>query len=61
MSEEATHKSIGDRAKETWEHGKEAAHQAKVKTEQAIHEHPFESVGMAFAVGVLVGVLIGRR
>ena len=61
MSEEAQPKGISDKAKEAWDHTKETAHQAKVKTEQAIHEHPFESVGMAFAVGVLVGVLIGRR
>lgn len=61
MSEEDTHKGVADTAKEMYERGKDAAHQAKVKTEQAIHEHPFESVGMAFAVGVLVGVLIGRR
>ncbi len=33
---------------------------AKV-TDQCIREHPYESIGVAFGVGLLVGVLVGRR
>jgi len=30
-------------------------------TDRAIREHPYESIGIAFGVGVLIGVLINRR
>jgi ElaB/YqjD/DUF883 family membrane-anchored ribosome-binding protein len=33
---------------------------AKV-ADHAIREHPYESIGVAFGVGLLVGVLVGRR
>ena len=37
-----------------------AAAGAKV-ADQTIREHPYESIGVAFGVGLLVGVLVGRR
>lgn len=30
-------------------------------TEKVIREHPYESVGIAFGLGLLIGVLVGRR
>jgi ElaB/YqjD/DUF883 family membrane-anchored ribosome-binding protein len=30
-------------------------------TDRAIREHPYESLGVAFGVGLLIGVLVGRR
>ncbi len=33
---------------------------AKV-TDRTIREHPYESLGIAFGVGVLVGVLVARK
>ncbi len=30
-------------------------------TDRAIREHPYQSLGLAFGVGLLLGVLIGRR
>jgi len=30
-------------------------------TDHCIREHPYESIGVAFGLGVLIGVLIGRR
>ncbi|HOX55840.1 MAG TPA: DUF883 family protein [Candidatus Paceibacterota bacterium] len=33
---------------------------AKV-TDRTIREHPYESVGIAFGVGLLLGVLVARR
>ena len=33
---------------------------AKV-TDRTIREHPYESIGIAFGVGLLVGVLIARK
>jgi ElaB/YqjD/DUF883 family membrane-anchored ribosome-binding protein len=33
---------------------------AKV-TDHVIREHPYESIGVAFGVGLLIGVLVARR
>lgn len=30
-------------------------------TDRTIREHPYESVGIAFGIGLLVGVLVGRK
>ena len=30
-------------------------------TDRVIREHPYQTLGVAFAVGVLVGVLVNRR
>ena len=30
-------------------------------TDQVIREHPYEAIGIAFGVGVLIGVLINRK
>ena len=29
--------------------------------DKTIREHPYESIGVAFGVGLLIGVLVGRR
>lgn len=39
------------------ESGKEAAK----STDEFVHEHPWKAVGIAAGVGLLVGLLIGRR
>lgn len=30
-------------------------------TDKVIRDHPYESIGVAFGVGLLIGVLVGRR
>ena len=30
-------------------------------TDQAVHEHPYQAIGIAFGVGVLLGYLASRR
>jgi len=35
--------------------------EAAKATDQTIREHPYESVGVAFGIGLLLGVLLGRR
>lgn len=30
-------------------------------TDRAVHEHPYQAVGVALGVGILLGLLIGRR
>ena len=39
------------------DHAKEAAR----ATDHAVHEHPYAAMGVAAALGVLVGMLISRR
>jgi ElaB/YqjD/DUF883 family membrane-anchored ribosome-binding protein len=29
--------------------------------DKTIREHPYESIGVAFGIGLLIGVLVGRR
>jgi ElaB/YqjD/DUF883 family membrane-anchored ribosome-binding protein len=31
------------------------------ETDETVRSHPWESVGVAFGVGVVVGILLGRR
>ena len=37
------------------------AREAAESTDELVHRHPWESIGIAAAVGVAVGLLIGRR
>lgn len=37
------------------------ARQAARAADQAVHAHPYSAVGVAAAVGLLVGVLVSRR
>jgi len=34
---------------------------AAKKADTVIREHPYESLGVAFGVGIVIGVLVGRR
>jgi ElaB/YqjD/DUF883 family membrane-anchored ribosome-binding protein len=38
-----------------------AARAAATKTDALVREHPYESIGVAFGVGLLIGLLIGRK
>lgn len=37
------------------------ARQAAAVTDEYVHDHPWSSIGAAAAVGLLIGVLLGRR
>ncbi len=39
----------------------ERAREAGRKADDYVHDHPWQAIGIASAVGVLVGLLIGRR
>jgi ElaB/YqjD/DUF883 family membrane-anchored ribosome-binding protein len=39
----------------------ESAVEAARTTDHAIREHPYESIGVAFGMGLLLGVLVGHR
>lgn len=48
-----------------WESAKNSVQEKAVTsakaTDRAIRDHPYESIGIAFGIGVLLGVLINRR
>jgi len=48
-------------AKETCQRLEEKTVAAAKVTDQTIREHPYESIGVAFGLGLLVGVLVARR
>jgi ElaB/YqjD/DUF883 family membrane-anchored ribosome-binding protein len=48
-------------AKATCERLQDKTVQAAKATDHVFREHPYESIGIAFGVGLLIGVLVGRR
>ena len=50
-----------EKAKGTYHQLEQKTVAAAKATDKVIREHPYESIGVAFGVGLLIGVLIGRR
>ena len=50
-----------DRAKEACERLEEKAVAGAKATDKVIREHPYQSIGIAFGVGLLIGVLVTRK
>jgi ElaB/YqjD/DUF883 family membrane-anchored ribosome-binding protein len=50
-----------DSAKETGRKLQERAVAGAKVTDRAIREHPYQTIGIAFGLGVLIGVLVARR
>jgi ElaB/YqjD/DUF883 family membrane-anchored ribosome-binding protein len=48
-------------AKTTCHRVEEKAVAAAKATDHVIREHPYESIGVAFGVGLLIGVLVSRK
>ncbi len=48
-------------AKESYRKAEEKAIAGAKATDQIIRQHPYESVGVAFGIGLLLGVLVARR
>jgi len=48
-------------AKDTCHHLQERTVEAAKATDKVIRDHPYESMGVAFGVGLLIGVLVMRR
>ena len=49
-----------DSARTTCEQLQEKTVEATKATDQMVREHPYESIGISFGVGLLIGVLVGR-
>ena len=50
-----------ERGKEIYGRVKEKAVEGAKATDQAVHEHPYQAIGIALGVGALVGYLLARR
>jgi ElaB/YqjD/DUF883 family membrane-anchored ribosome-binding protein len=50
-----------DSAKATCHRLEEKAIASAKVADKTIREHPYESIGVAFGLGLLIGVLVGRR
>jgi len=48
-------------AKATCEKLQDKTMETAKATDHVIREHPYESIGVAFGVGLLIGVLVSRR
>ena len=48
-------------AKDTQRRLRERAVASARATDRLLHEHPYESVGIAFGIGMMVGILAARR
>ena len=49
-----------EKAKEVGKRLQEQTIAAAKTTDKAVHEHPYQAIGIAFGVGLLVGVLVMR-
>lgn len=50
-----------DSAKATYHRLEEKAVAGAKATDKVIREHPYETLGVAFGVGLLIGVLVARK
>ena len=50
-----------DRARTTCHRLEERTVAAAKATDKVIRDHPYESIGVAFGIGLLIGVLVTRR
>jgi ElaB/YqjD/DUF883 family membrane-anchored ribosome-binding protein len=50
-----------ERAKAVCERLQEKTVQAAKATDKTVREHPYQAIGLAFGVGILIGVLVSRR
>lgn len=52
-----TRRTVAHFQEESFERAREAAR----KTDDYVHDHPWQAVGVGAALGLVIGVLIGRR
>ena len=50
-----------ERAKDACERLEEKAIAGAKATDKVIRDHPYQSIGVAFGIGVLIGVLVTRK
>ena len=50
-----------ERGKEIYGRVREKAVEGVQATDEVVHEHPYQAIGIAFGVGALIGYLVARR
>jgi ElaB/YqjD/DUF883 family membrane-anchored ribosome-binding protein len=50
-----------DRGKEIYGRVREKSIDCAKVTDEVVHEHPYQAIGIAFGLGAIVGYLISRR
>ena len=50
-----------ENGKEIFSRVKEKAVEGAKATDQAVHEHPYQAIGIALGVGAFIGYLVARR
>ncbi len=50
-----------ERGKEIYGRAREQAVECAKATDEAVHEHPYQAIGIALGVGAIIGYLVGRR
>ena len=50
-----------ERGKEIYGRVREKAVDCARGTDEAVHEHPYQAIGIAFGVGAIIGYLVSRR
>jgi ElaB/YqjD/DUF883 family membrane-anchored ribosome-binding protein len=50
-----------ERGKEIYGRVQEKACESAQAADEAVHEHPYQAIGIAFGVGALIGYLASRR
>jgi ElaB/YqjD/DUF883 family membrane-anchored ribosome-binding protein len=50
-----------DSGKKVFGRVKEKAVEGAKATDEAVHEHPYQAIGIALGVGALIGYLVARR
>jgi ElaB/YqjD/DUF883 family membrane-anchored ribosome-binding protein len=53
--------AVIDKAQELCERLQDQTTAAAKATDRAVHEHPYQAVGIAFGVGLLAGILLARN
>jgi ElaB/YqjD/DUF883 family membrane-anchored ribosome-binding protein len=50
-----------EKGKETWDNVQEKAVAGAKAADQVIRDHPYQAIGTALGIGVLIGFLLSRR
>lgn len=50
-----------ERGKQAWGYVQDSAVEQAKAADKVIRDHPYQSIGIAFGVGAVIGLLLGRR